>query len=81
MPTPIDAPFTDRFRLAFTDLGMIADERNGFVSDDDILDTAERWTTDSRQYEQDGSYGFPDGGDFERLLDIIWTSMAPEVDT
>lgn len=46
----------DRFLLTITYLEMLAEERDGYFSDDDILDAAEKFTMDEhgRTADRDG---------------------------
>lgn len=43
--TPQPLPFVARYELALEDARITYEARDGFISDDDILDISERWTT------------------------------------
>lgn len=46
MNTAPNLDFNDRFNFAIAYLQNRWDERDGFLSDSDVLDAAEAWTTD-----------------------------------
>ena len=60
--------YGDRLMLAYEHAKMVFERRGGFISDDDILDLADDWTTDRR----DDTYEFITGDtDWEHLRDDL----------
>lgn len=55
----------DRFSMALTSLIMLA-ERQGWVSDDDVLDAADRWTLEAR--DADGCFARETPADYDQLV-------------
>lgn len=50
MSTTYTLPYEDRFILAHTALVMRYEQRDRFLSDDDVLDIANDWTTDDLDF-------------------------------
>lgn len=63
--------FDDRFRLAVDQVAATFEARNGFLSDDDLLDAADAFTTDTM--DDDGFYF---GGDYARLRDRLFDYLG-----
>jgi hypothetical protein len=71
----------NRFQLAWTWLGIRSDEGNGTLDTTDLLDAAELFTTEQRPVIDEGVQGdFDTGGDYARLVSLLYKSIAPEVD-
>lgn len=71
-------PFPERAVLALEALRARAEQRDGFVSDDDVLDTAQRWSI--ARLEDPEDVADPNGGwrDFELLADALFAALEPE---
>ena len=67
-----DITINDRFLLALTNLEMRFERRNGFLSDDDVLDAATAWTLTDFDAE--------DWTDYETLRDMLFLSLEPADD-
>jgi hypothetical protein len=60
-------PFAERVILAVCQAGMRYEQRDGFLSDDDVLDIAESWAWDGQG-----------GEDFDWLVDALYAVLFPE---
>lgn len=72
-PRPLG--FDDRLRLAYSDVVMVYEARDGFLSDDNVLDVAERWSV--ADFASDDEAGWDD---YEALRDALFTLLAPDAD-
>ena len=59
--------FEGRLELIITALEMRYEERDGFISDDDVLDACQAWTLTP--------YGSPDDDDYRELVDEIFDCL------
>lgn len=64
---------TDRRLFALEALRMRAEQRDGFVSDDDVLDAATAWTVDDFEV---GS-AWPD---YDLLVDFLFEQVSEPID-
>jgi len=71
-------PFHVRTLLALEALRARAERRDGLVSDDDVLDTAQRWSI--ARFEDPEDVADPNGGwrDFELLAELLFNALEPE---
>lgn len=72
MPEPTDdllfAPLRDRALLALTRLEMISEKRDGYFSDDDVLDAICEFTTEDLTVDEPPA----EWGDYQCLSDAVW---------
>jgi hypothetical protein len=76
--TPL--PLRDRLCAAHSQLVLVYERRNGFLSDDDVLDTAELWTTTPNDCDARGA----DDSDYRMMVETLfdWLSYDAEcIDT
>lgn len=66
--------FDDRLSIALERVRLVYERRGNFVSDSDLLDTADLFTTD--ELGPDGLY--PEDGDRDALLDHLYAEVFPE---
>jgi hypothetical protein len=66
-------PLADRAMLALTRLEMVYEQRDGFFSDDDVLDAICEFTTEDLTVDAPPA----EWGDYRCLSDAVW--MAIEV--
>jgi len=66
-----DLSFKDRLELAYADARTVFERRGSFISDDDVTDVAERWTTDDIDWS-DLDASRPD---FEALRDTLTVAI------
>lgn len=69
----------DRSLLALTRLGMVADKRDGFFSDDDILDAICEFTTELAIFTPDEMPA--EWGDYRCLSDAVWMALESATET
>ena len=63
-----------RYRLlfAYEECRLTFERRGNFISDDDILDTAEHWTTSRPTLTDDGRFnGYDNDNDLRRLINDL----------
>lgn len=65
--------YPDRFLLALDYLRLRYQQRDGFLSDSDLMDASERWTTE--QPDEPGFYS--EDGDWQRLLNALYGVVFP----
>jgi hypothetical protein len=73
------APLADRTLLALTRLGMVADKRDGFFSDDDVLDAICEFTTEAAIFSPDEMPA--EWGDYRCLSDAVWMALESATGT
>ena len=73
-------PLADRAILALTRLGMVADVRDGFFSDDDVLDAICEFTTETLWIE-DNDVMPAEWGDYRCLSDAVWLALESATGT
>jgi hypothetical protein len=73
-------PFHDRVILAYEECRLVFERRDGFLSDDSVLDVAEAWTTDDLHhgFESDDPADWPSVDDYERLRDSLFELLTVE---
>lgn len=65
--------FADRLALAHTELVLTYERRDNFLSDSDVIEASERWTTDT----WDDDEGFV-GGDQHQLQEALFEMLTRE---
>ncbi len=76
MSTTAHLSFEDRLALAYAHLGVVFERRGNFLSDDDLLDAADLFTTSVfREDEADWS-----DGDRERLIEALFALCTEDAD-
>lgn len=80
--TPEAASYDDRFAEALAWLAVRYEERGEFLSDSDILDAADKFTTSVRGAATDPEpWTLPDNGaDHDRLVEDLDIACTPEED-
>lgn len=71
MPEPTDLTLKDRMILALTWLQMRAEQRDGFFSDDDVLDAICQFTTEDLNTDEPPV----EWGDYECLSQAVWLTL------
>lgn len=71
-------PLADRTLLALTRLGMVADKRDGFFSDDDVLDAICEFTTEPVGADDPVP---AEWGDYRCLSDAVWMALESATET
>jgi len=73
-------PFHVRTLLALEALRARAERRDGLVSDDDVLDTAQQWSIARFDDPEDVADDIRNGGwrDFELLAELLFNALEPE---
>lgn len=65
--------YFDRYLLALEHLRLRWERRGEFLSDDDVFNAADLFTTE----QPDAEGGFAEGGDRYRLLDHLYETVFP----
>lgn len=65
--------FADRLLLALEGARLQYERRDGFISDDDLLDLADEWTTDTNE-----TYLPEYRADYSALVDALFESLTAE---
>jgi hypothetical protein len=78
MPVADDgrAEFEDRVLLAVESLRLRQERRDGFLSDDDVLDTADDWTTCER--DDEGCFVEDNPTDYIDLREELFAACSQE---
>lgn len=72
--SPLD--LNDRILLAHTALGITWEQRDGFLSDDDVLDVCALWTTtdlDARYASDDVTW---EPGDYDEMTSLMFVILS-----
>lgn len=78
--TPITEPlsFDDRLLLAQERLVLTYAERDNFLSDDDVLDAADEFTTSVRSDDEDADDYYADDSDYVRLRAALFAFVTAD---
>lgn len=68
--------FDERLELAHSSLVLTYERRDNFLSDDDVLDAADEWTTSEPYGDDDESD--PNRDDYESLRDALFARLLQE---
>lgn len=73
-------PFPERVWMGIEALRMRYEARDGFLSDDDVLDAADAWTVSVRDADEDSETGWIDGddADYRKLVDTLFGVVFEE---
>ena len=72
-------PLADRAMLVLTKIEMVAESKDGFFSDDDVLDSVELFTTEPWWTTDDMEAA--EWGDYRCLSDAIWLALETATET